>query len=88
MTRHTIKSAFTRFVLIVSVVTSIGVGSFAIGGTADVAAMPVDCGRLWSNEYYYYGRYMSYRDSGQSALASHYLGIANYYFDKAVNNGC
>ena len=88
MARHTIKAVFTRFVLIVSIATSIGVGSFAIGGTADVAAKPVDCTRIWADEMYYYGRYMDYRDSGQSALASHYLGIANYYFDKAVRNGC
>ena len=88
MTRHTIKAAFTRFVLIVSIVASIGVGSVGIGGTADVAAKPIDCTRVWGLEYYYYGRYMFYRDAGDILSAFQNLSLANHYLDMAFRHGC
>ena len=88
MTRHTIKAAFTRFVLIVSIATSIGVGSVGIGGTADVAAMPVNCYRLNTimTAYFNVGRY--YERIGDVSNAVYFFELGEYYERQFVGAGC
>lgn len=78
MTRHSIKSAFTRFVVIASIATSIGVGSVGIGGTAEVAAMPISCDRL----LFMAGRYQVV---GDYFLGLGHVNIAYHYFVMAQN---
>ena len=78
MTRHSIKLAFTHFVVIVSIAASIGVGSVEIGGTAEVAAMPIDCDRL----LFMAGRYQTV---GNYFLGLGYVNIAYHYFVMAQN---
>ena len=81
MTRHTIKTAITRFVLIVSIAVSIGVGSVGIGGTAEVAAYPRDCDRIYLIAANYWSLYQFWSASGYGDLANHYLALSNFYLD-------
>jgi hypothetical protein len=80
MTRHTIKAAFTRFVLIVSIVASIGVGSVGLGGTAEVAAMPKDCDRIYliAANYWLLYQFWSVYDFD---LANHYRNMSDFYLE-------
>ena len=88
MTRHTIKEAFTRFVLIVSIATSIGVGSVGIGGTAEVAAMPVNCYRLNSITATYFSISRFYEHMGDVSNAVYFYALGEYWEGQAMVAGC
>jgi hypothetical protein len=91
MTRYTIKTAFTRFVVVASIATSIGVGSVGIGGTAEVAAMPVDCDRLIAASDYHWAEYRFWSGSDTQFgrdVAARELRIFSRYFFQATDAGC
>jgi hypothetical protein len=81
MTRYTIKTALTRFVLIVGIAASIGVGSVGIGGTAEVAAYPRDCDRIFLHAANYWSLYQFWSAYGYVDLANHYRSLSDFYLD-------
>jgi hypothetical protein len=91
MTRHSIKSDLTRLVVIVSIATSIGVGSVWVGGTAEVAARPVDCGRLIAASDFHWAEYRFWSSSNTQFgrdVAARELRIFSRYFFQAIDAGC
>lgn len=91
MTRHTIKSALTRLVVIVSIAASIGLGSVGIGGTTEVAAMPVNCDRLLAASDFNWAAYKYWRHSTSSygqAQAAHYMILSTNQLAAYYDAGC
>ena len=88
MTRHTFQTAVTRFVLIVSIITTVGVGSVGFGRTAEVAAMPVNCSRLWSHVMLYSGIGVFYEDRGDVSNAVYFFALAEHYEGQWVAADC
>lgn len=83
MTTYTIKAAFNRFVIIISIIVSIGVGSVGPGGTAEVAAMPKDCARIYLQAEHFWRLYTFWNAYGYFDLANHYRNLSDFYFDVA-----
>ena len=91
MTKRSIKSAFTRFVVIASIATSIGLGSVGIGGTAEVAAMPVNCARLIAAADYHWAEYRFWSSIDTPFgrdVAARELRIFTRYEFQAIDAGC
>jgi hypothetical protein len=88
MTRHTIKAAFTRLVVIVLFAASVGVGSVGIGGTAEVAAMPVNCYRLNTMVTAYFNIARVYERLGDVSNEVYFYSLAAHWQGVEVAAGC